>query len=157
MMNRPRAATAVRASCAMMAAAREAAAWASASTSIVITSLLGLLQMSTKLVPHRGQQLVSVVPIATRTEPLVESRGENRRWNSFVDRSLDRPAAFARVGHTSGELRQVGIFDECRGSQVQQPGRNHAASPPNFRYVSQVEVVLVVLGIAQRRGLGINR
>ena len=40
--------------------------------------------------------------------------------------------------------------------QVEQPGGDHAAAPPHLGDVGQIEVVLVVLGIAQRRRLGVD-
>ena len=39
----------------------------------------------------------------------------------------------------------VGVFEQRRGRQVEQPGRDDAAAPPDFGDVGQVEVVLVML------------
>src|SRR5262249_20254269 len=40
--------------------------------------------------------------------------------------------------------------------QVEEPGGDHAAAPPHLGDVAQVEVVLIVLRVAQRRRLGID-
>ena len=61
--------------------------------------------------------------------------------------SETRPANFASAGSSS----------KRRGRQVEQPRGDHAAAPPDFGDVGQIEVVLVVLGIAQRRRLGVDR
>ena len=47
--------------------------------------------------------------------------------------------------------RERGIFDQGGRRQVEQPRGDHAAAPPHLGDVAQVEVVLVVLGVAQRR------
>ena len=53
-------------------------------------------------------------------------------------------------------------FDELGSSikadavRSKQPGSNHAAPPPHLGDVGQVEVVLVVFGIAQRSRLGVD-
>ena len=57
-----------------------------------------------------------------------------------------RPANFARSGLSSS----------ATGGQVQQPRGDDAAAPPDLGDVGQVQVVLVVLGVAQRRGFGID-
>ena len=51
----------------------------------------------------------------------------------------------------------AGILEQGGRRQVQQPRGDHAAAPPHLGDVAQVEIVLVVLGVAQRRRLGIDR
>src|SRR2546430_5050918 len=77
-----------------------------------------------------------------------------RRYG-LVDRSLDRPPSFARVGNPTGKLRKIWILEQGIGCQVQQPGCDHASTTPHFRDVTQIQVVLVVLRIAQWSGFGI--
>ena len=105
--------------------------------------------MAAELVAHRREQLVGEVGLAARAEALVERRGEDRRRHGFVDGGLDRPAAFAGIGDAAGEFRQCGIACRARRGQVEQPGRDHAAAAPDLGDVAQVEVVLIVLRIAQ--------
>ena len=49
-----------------------------------------------------------------------------------------------------------GLSCERRRGQVEQPRGDDAAAPPHLGDVAQVEVVLVELGFAQRRGLGVD-
>ena len=55
-----------------------------------------------------------------------------------------------------GEVGEVGRFLHRRRGQVEQPGADHAAAPPDLGDLGQVEVVLVVLGLLERRGLGVG-
>ena len=49
-----------------------------------------------------------------------------------------------------------GSFEERRGRQVEQPRGDHAAAPPHLGYLADIDVVLVVLGVPQRRRLGVD-
>src|ERR1700682_5002126 len=55
---------------------------------------VGLLQMSTEFVPHRGQELVGKVRLAPRTESLIKRRREN--WGRCVEHwnEAERPEPF---------------------------------------------------------------
>ena len=53
------------------------------------------------------------------------------------------------------KLAQLGILLEGRGRQVEQPRADHAAAAPDLGDLGHVEAVLVVLGIAQGRRLGV--
>ena len=55
------------------------------------------------------------------------------------------------------KLASAGILEQRGRRQVEQPRRDHAAAPPHLGDVGQVEVVLVMRGIAQRRRLGVDR
>ena len=95
------------------------------------------------------------IRFAARGESLVERGGEHRHGHGFVNRRLDGPAPFAGVRNPPGESSSSGPWQGgC--SQVQQPRGDHAAAPPHFRDVTQIEVVLVVLGIAQGSRLGVD-
>ena len=54
------------------------------------------------------------------------------------------------------ELRQGRALGQGGRGQVKQPGGDDAAAPPYFSDIRQVEVKLIVLGFAQRRGFGID-
>ncbi len=84
-------------------------------------------------------------PSPRELKALVERRTQHRHGHAFVDGRLDRPAAFARIGNASGKFRQLRVFQQRRGRQIQQPGADHAAAPPDFGHVGQIEIVLVVL------------
>ena len=60
--------------------------------------------------------------------------------------SETRPPNFARVGSLISAM----------AVQVEQPRGDHAAAPPDLGDVGEIEVVLVVLGIAQRRRFGVD-
>ena len=119
--------------------------------------LAWLLKMPAELVAHGREQLVGEIRLAARAEPLVERRGEHMGRHALVDGGLDRPAAFAGIGHPPAEFRQGGILEQGRRLEIEQPGRDHAAAAPELGDVRQIEIVLIVLGIAQRRGFRIDR
>ena len=77
--------------------------------------------------------------------------------DGLVDRGLDRPAAFAGIRNPAGKAGELGILGERIRGQVQQPRGDDTAASPQLGDVGQVEVVLIVLGVAQRRGLGVDR
>ena len=65
-----------------------------------------LFHVAAELKAHGRQQLVGEVGLAARRESFVERRGEHRRRHGLVDGGLDRPAAFARIGHPPGEFAE---------------------------------------------------
>src|SRR5262249_40921541 len=116
-----------------------------------------LFEMATELVAHGREQLVPEVRLATRAEALVESRGEDRHRHCLVDGGPDRPPSLAGVRHPALEALERRVLDERRGRQVEEPGSDDASAAPHLSDVRQIEVVLVVLGVAQRRRLGVDR
>src|SRR6266852_5044378 len=54
------------------------------------------------------------------------------------------------------EVGQVKTLEECVGSKIQQPRTSAAATTPKLRHIGEVEIILVVLRISQRRSLGID-
>ncbi len=52
--------------------------------------------------------------------------------------------------------RQIRVVQQRQRGQVQQPGGDYAAAAPDFGDVGQIQVVLIVLGVPQRGGLGIG-
>ena len=112
--------------------------------------------------PPNSNRIADIILLAKSASPRELNRSYRARpqhvgRHAFVDGGLDRPAPFARIGDSARELFQVRILDERRGGQVQQPRRDHAAAPPNLAHVAQIEVELIMLGIAQRRRFGVDR
>src|SRR4051812_25244479 len=105
---------------------------------------------------HRRQKLVRELRLTTRAEPLVKRRSQHRSRNGLIDPGLDRPPPLTRIRNSAAKLRQLRILDECRRRKIQQPRRNHTPAPPHLSHIRQVEVVLVVFRIAQRRSLSID-
>src|SRR5258706_15534696 len=115
-----------------------------------------LFRVAAELEAHGRQNLGGKVAFASRQESLVERFGEHGSGCARLDAGENGPAAFAGIGDASGETLESRLLEQRNGSEIEQPGRNHAAAPPNFSYVGEIEIVLVVLGIAQRRGFGIG-
>src|SRR5215468_3568242 len=129
---------------------------ASECISLIVPSLRNLFEMATESESHRREELVLIIGVTARGEAFIERSGENRSWDGLVDGSLDGPSAFTGVGHTAGELFEFRIFDQSRRRQIEQPRGDNAASPPYLGDIAQVQVVLIVFGIAQRCGLGVD-
>ena len=123
---------------------------------MVMLLSLRFFQVPAKSKAHGRKQFVLVIRLAARGEPFVERGGQHRHRHAFVDGRLDRPAAFAGIGDPAGEFRQLRVRSQRGGRQVQQPRGDHAAAPPDLGHVGQIEVVLVMLRIAQRRRFGVG-
>ena len=105
---------------------------------------------------HRRQHLVLEVVLAARGEAL-EQRRRRARAPARPRRSRPATSSGPRPSRTRGRANSssVGSPRKRRRGQVEQPGRDDAAAPPQLGDVGEVEVVLVVLGVAQRRRLGV--
>ena len=112
--------------------------------------------MATELVAHRRQQLAGELAEAARLEPLVERGSDHRGGHALVDRREHRPAALSGVAHPTGELGEVGRLRERVGGEVDEPRSHDRAAAPHLRDLRDVDVVLVVLRVAQRGGLGVD-
>src|SRR5262252_3444634 len=123
---------------------------------IASSSCGGLFQVSAELVTHGREQFVGEIRLAARAKTLIQSRRQDMRWHGFVNGGLDCPAPLARVRHPSGELRESRIRDEGGRREIQQPRRDHTAASPHLRNVREIELVLVVFGVAQWRRLSID-
>src|SRR5450631_92429 len=113
--------------------------------------------MAAKPKAKRGQQLVGEVVTAAGTKALVQRGTENWSRNRLVDRRRDRPAPFAGIRDTTGKLLQVWTFEESGGGQVKQPGGDDAAATPDLRDIGQIQIIRVILGVAQRGGFRVGR
>src|SRR5215218_4195992 len=154
--NVARSTTAWSPAAAISSAARREAAFSSPATSSSISTSARLLVVAAELLAHRREDLVAEVAEAARVEALVQGGGEDRRRHALVDRRDRRPATLAGVRDAAGELLQVAGFLQRRRGQVEQPGADHAAPAPDLGDLGQVEVVLVVLGVVERRRLGVG-
>src|SRR5215218_2173510 len=154
--NVARSTTAWSPAAAISSAARREAAFSSPATSSSIGTSARLLVVAAELLAHRREDLVAEVAEPARVEALVQGGGEDRRRHSLVDRRDRRPAALAGVGDAATELLEAGGFLQRRRGQVEQPGADHAAAAPDLGDLGQVEVVLVVLRVVERRRLGVG-
>src|SRR6185437_10920636 len=61
------------------------------------------------------------------------------RRNGLLDRRFDGPAALAGILDAAGKILQLRILRKRRGAEIEQPGGDHAAAPPDLRDVRDVE------------------
>src|SRR5712675_2132201 len=115
-----------------------------------------LFRVAAELEAHGRQNLGGKVAFASRQESLVERFGEHGSRRARLDAGENGPAAFARIGDAAGETLESRLLEQGNGSEIKQPGCDNAAAPPDFGYVGEIEIVLVVFGIAQRRGFGVG-
>ena len=92
---------------------------------------------------------------AARAESLVERRVSTGAGtaSSIAALIVQRPSPESETRPANSAARDL---DQRGRRQVQQPRGDHAAAPPHLGDVRQIEVVLVVLGVAQRRRLGVD-
>ena len=74
--------------------------------------------------------------------------------SSIAAIAVQRPSPESETRPVNSD--EVGRFLQRRRGQVEQPGADHAAAPPDLGDLGQVEVVLVVLGVVERRRLGVG-
>ena len=115
-----------------------------------------LLEMAAEALPHRGEDAVAEVGLAARGEPVEERGGEHRHWYALLDRGLHRPSALAGVAHVARVLVERRASRAAPRGQVEQPRGDHRAAPPELGDGRDVELVLVEVGVAQRRRLGVR-
>src|SRR4029450_7426295 len=115
-----------------------------------------LLEVPAESQTHRRLYLLRVGGLAARGARRVERGAEQGGRTPLVDGGQDGPTTLARVRHAARELRERPILGERLGGQVEQPRRDEPAAPPELGALREIELVLVVLGIAQRRGLGVD-
>ena len=112
--------------------------------------------MTAELIAHRREDLVGEIRLAARAEALEECRGEQRGRRAGLDRRKAGPAALARVRDPTAESFELRIRAQRRSGQIQEPGGDHAAATPDLGDLADVDAVLIMLRIGQRRGLGIH-
>ena len=117
----------------------------------------GLFHVAAERVTHRGQQFVGEVGLAARAEAIVSAALITGAGADSSMAAIDRPAALAGIRDPALELRQIRALQKRHRRQVQQPRGDHAAAAPDLGDVGQIQVVLIVFGVAQRSSLGIDR
>src|SRR5712664_1543314 len=115
-----------------------------------------LFRMTAELKTHGRQKLCGEFPFATRREALVERFAQHRSRRAGLYGGENRPAAFAGVRDAAGETLERWLLEKRNRREVEQPGSNDAAAAPDFGDIGEVEIVLVMFRIAQRRGFGIG-
>src|SRR5271165_4907900 len=68
------------------------------------------LYVPAELLPHGRQHLLRESMLLPGPEAHVERRSQHLRRYRFIDRSLNRPAAFARILHEAFVFRERRIF-----------------------------------------------
>ena len=99
---------------------------------------------------HGREHLFAEGMFLPRAETGVERRGDHIRRNRFLDRGLDRPAALARILDEAGKILQLRILRQRGGAEIEQPGRDDAAAPPNLGDIRHVQCEALVLGQVAR-------
>src|SRR2546430_7199676 len=127
-----------------------ASAW---ETCIASSSCGGFFQMSPELIAQSREQFICEICLAARAKTLIQGGRQNVHGHGLVDGGLDRPAPLARVRNPPCELRESRIRGEGGRHEIQQPRRDHTAAPPHLRNVPELELILVVVGLAQWRRL----
>src|ERR1700744_1790229 len=131
--NDPWSATARCPAAAINSAARFAAARSLSRTSRSIAMALVVpLFVAAELVAHRRQDFVAEVAEVARVEALVQGGGEDRGRHAPLDARDRGPAPLPGVGAAAAVFGQLRALGERRGGQVQQPGADHRAAPPDL-------------------------
>src|SRR2546423_11385321 len=115
-----------------------------------------LFIVTAEFVAHGGHNLVGEISLSARAKAFVEGCCEYECRHGFVDGGSNRPTTFARIREMTLEFMQIGTLEQGAGCEVEQPRADHAATPPDFRYIGKVEIILVVLRATQWRRLGID-
>src|SRR6266513_1389338 len=102
------------------------------------------LDVAAELLAHRREDLLGEGVVLPRSEADVERGGEHVHRDALFDRRHDRPAPLARVGDHARVVRERRVLDEGLRGEVEEPGRDDGAAPPNLGDVGDVEVVAQV-------------
>src|SRR5580700_3329314 len=97
------------------------------------------LDVAAEAKAHGREHLFAEGMLLPRAEPGEQRRRDHIRWDRLLDRGLHRPSAFARVLNEAGEILQLWILRQRSGGEIEQPGRNDAAAPPNLRNIRYVQ------------------
>src|SRR6266481_1289077 len=115
-----------------------------------------LFDVPAELETHGGENFSGKVVFAARNEALVQRCSENRSRRRGFDGGEHGPAAFAGIGDAAGEAFELRLFEKRDGGEVEEPGSDDAAATPDFGDVREIEIVLIVLGIAERRSFRVS-
>ncbi len=112
-----------------------------------------LLHVAAEAEAHRGEHLVLEEVQVARGEALEEGGGEDVGGHALVvgGRTVQRPSPESDT--LPPNLSRPGSRSEGLRREVEEPGGDDAAAAPQLGDVGEVEVVLVVLGVPERRRL----
>src|SRR6266511_1771488 len=99
------------------------------------------LRVAAELPAHRREELLAEGARLARAEARVERRGQHRRRHRLRDRRVHGPAPLAGVVHRPGEALEARVRGERRRGEVEQPGGDDAAAPPQLRDLGEIQVV----------------
>ena len=109
--------------------------------------------MAAEALAHCGEHLLGEGVLLARAEAGVERGGERLGRHRLLDRRHHGPAALARILDMAGEARELAVAGERRGGEVEEPGGDDAAAPPDLGDVGEVEGEAVPLGELRRAGV----
>src|SRR5437879_9193590 len=115
-----------------------------------------LFDVSAELEAHRGQNFGRKIILAARGKSLEQRRRQYRGWCGGLDGRENRPAPFAGIGNAARKTIERRLFEKGDGGQVEEPRCDDAAAPPDFRNIREIEVIPIVLWIAQGRSLRVG-
>src|ERR1700756_4478229 len=107
------------------------------------------LSVTAELETHGGQYFCGKVELTARRETLVERFAQDGSGCAGFDGGDDGPAPLAGVRDAAGETLEGWLLEQGDGGEIEEPGGDDAAAAPDFGDVGQIEIVLVVLGVAQ--------
>src|SRR5207302_9703399 len=113
---------------------------------------LFFFDVSAELKAHGAHNFGCEIILAARREPLEQRCRQYRRWRSGLDGRENGPASFAGIRNAAGKAFERRLFEKGDGGQVEKPRRDNAAAAPDFRDVREIEVILIVLWIAEGSG-----
>ncbi len=114
--------------------------------------LPGLL-VAAEAVAHRGEDLLRKGVRLPRAEARIERRRQHLGRHRLVHRGVDGPAAFAGVLDMARIAVERAVARQRLRGEIEQPGGDDAAAPPDLGDVGDVEVEPVFLG--QRLAVGV--
>ena len=95
--------------------------------------------MAAEALAHGGDDLLGISMALARTEARVERRRQNLGRHRFLDSRLDRPPTLAGILDIAGIRIEPALMRQGARRQIEQPGGDDAAAPPDFRNVGEIE------------------
>ena len=112
------------------------------------------LAVAAKARAHRRQDLLGEGVLLARAETRKQRRGQDFGRHRLVDRGIDGPAAFAGILDKAGVVVERVVLGKRRGGEIEQPGWDHAAAPPDLRNVGDIQIEAMVS--RQRVDIGLS-
>src|SRR5215831_10184131 len=88
---------------------------------------------------HCRENLFGEGVVFPRAEAREQGRGQDFRGYRLVDCGIDGPAAFTGILDKARIVVERVVFSESSCGEVEQPGRDDAAAPPDLGNVGDVE------------------